>query len=119
MIHGEKRKPLKMGAVTTVDIATGEVVSERRNAGTLMPPRPDVCQECAVDHAHDEPHNQQSMYYQMGFHATHGRWPTWSDAMAHCTPEMQALWRRGLAAQFKKHALPVPDDLMDAKPPGR
>ena len=119
MIHGEKRKPLKIGTVQEIDIATGEVVSERRNAGTLMPPSPDVCQECAVDHPHDQPHNQQSVYYQMAFHATHGRWPTWSDAMAHSAPEVQALWRTGLIEQFKRHGQPMPDDLMDPKPAGR
>ena len=119
MIRGEKRKPLKIGVVQHVDMLTDEVVSERRNAATLMPCAPDVCQECGVDHPHDQPHNQQSLYYQMAFHATHGRWPTWSDAMAHCSLEVRAGWRGALIEQMRQHGLPVPEDLMDPKPAGR
>lgn len=59
----------------------------------LLPPKPDVCQCCAVDHPPDMPHNQQSLYWQYWFYGTNGRWPTWNDAMAHCTPEMQDKWR--------------------------
>lgn len=58
----------------------------------LLPPAPDVCQECAVDHKPDEPHNQQSLYYQMAFHMKHGRWPTWHDALAHCDERTRELW---------------------------
>jgi len=119
MIRGEKRKPLKIGTVRTVNMQTGEAVSERRNAMTLMPCAPDVCQECAVDHPHDAPHNQQSIYYQMSFHATHGRWPTWSDAMAHCAPDVQTRWRAALIEELRAHGQRVPDDLMDPKPVGR
>jgi hypothetical protein len=36
------------------------------------------------------------MYYQMAFQQQHGRWPTWADAMAHCTPEMQSAWIEAL-----------------------
>ncbi len=63
---------------------------------TLLPPHPDVCQECATDHHPSMPHNQQSLYYQMKFHMEHGRCPTWKDAMAHCSDEMKALWIQGL-----------------------
>jgi hypothetical protein len=113
MIRGQRKPPLKTGTVTTVDAETGKVVSEKRNAMTLLGPRPDVCQECAVDHAHDQPHNQQSLYYQMAFHATHGRFPTWTDAMAHCTPEVQAQWRPLLVEQMRKNGLSIPDDLTE------
>lgn len=34
---------------------------------SLLPPRPDVCQECAVDHAADQPHNAQSLFYLAGW----------------------------------------------------
>jgi hypothetical protein len=65
--------------------------------------------------AHDpaEPHNQQSLYYQMAFRQQHGRWPTWTDAMSHCTPEVQAIWREGLREQMREHGLPVPADLAE------
>jgi hypothetical protein len=39
------------------------------------------------------PHLVGFMY---DFYGKSGRWPTWSDAMAHCTPEMQAQWTTAL-----------------------
>lgn len=55
------------------------------------------CSQCAVLHEPDQPHNQQSLAYQYTFYAEHGRWPTWEDAMAHCTDEVYELWRAALA----------------------
>jgi hypothetical protein len=52
-------------------------------AMNLMPPPSGVCQECAVDHPPEAPHNRDSLYYQMQFHAKQGRQPTWADAIAH------------------------------------
>ena len=49
----------------------------------LMPPRPGVCQVCAVKHDPEQPHNRDSLYYQYRFYAEHKRWPTWADAMSH------------------------------------
>lgn len=63
----------------------------------LLPCAPGVCQECAVDHDPRLPHNQQSLYWQYRFYNANGRWPTWDDAMAHCTPQTQALWRQAMA----------------------
>ena len=60
----------------------------------LLPPKPGVCPICAVDHTPDMPHNAQSLYYQYRFYGIRGRWPTWADAVAHCTPKMQADWQR-------------------------
>lgn len=54
------------------------------------------CAECGVVHAPELPHNAQSLFYQYSFREQHGRWPTWKDALAHCTPEMQKFWRAGL-----------------------
>jgi hypothetical protein len=64
--------------------------------GFLLPPPPDACQVCAKDHPEDQPHNQQSLYYQMDFLNKNGRYPTWQDAMSHCAPEVQRLWRAEL-----------------------
>lgn len=64
--------------------------------GTLMPCAPDDCQECAVRHDPEMPHDRQSLYYQYKFRQQHGRWPAWEDAMAHCTPQMQAWWKKEL-----------------------
>jgi hypothetical protein len=119
MIHGEPKPMIKAGTLTTVDMETGEVVSQKRNAFSMLPPSPDVCQVCATDHAHDQPHNKESIYYQMQFHATHGRYPKWSDAMAHCAPEIRDQWCAGLIKFFSDRGMDVPEDLMDGKPTGR
>lgn len=62
---------------------------------------PGTCSECAVEHAPEQPHNQQSITYQYTFYDQHGRWPTWADAMAHCPEEVKDVWiselrRRGV-----------------------
>lgn len=57
---------------------------------TMLPAGPGKCPECAVEHEPEMTHDKRSMFYQMKFHQEHGRWPTWEDAMAHCTPEMKA-----------------------------
>lgn len=62
----------------------------------LMKPKSGVCQECAVNHDPTHPHNQQSLAYQYDFYGKHGRWPTWKDAMEHCSDEMKALWIKAL-----------------------
>ena len=64
--------------------------------GMSLPCAPDVCQECAVKHDPEMPHNQQSLYYQYKFYQKHGRWPTWEDALAHCSTEMQDAWKESL-----------------------
>jgi hypothetical protein len=62
----------------------------------LLPPKPDLCQECATRHSPDEPHNKNSLYYQMHFKMRSGRDATWEDAMAHCDEEIKQLWREEL-----------------------
>jgi len=62
----------------------------------LLPPKPDVCQQCAVDHEPEQPHNQRSLYYQYWFYSQHGRWPTWKDAMSHCEDSIKSFWIREL-----------------------
>jgi hypothetical protein len=111
--------PKKIGTMQTVDVATGKVVAEKKNAMMILPPAGDVCQVCATDHKWDEPHNQQSLYYQMRFHSEHGRYPTWTDAMAHCTPEVQAAWKRQLVDLMIEKGLDVPPDLWTGPAAGR
>lgn len=55
------------------------------------------CPECAVTHEKDQPHNQQSIFYQYSFREKHGRWPTWDDAMSHCSKKIQRKWKIELA----------------------
>jgi hypothetical protein len=54
------------------------------------------CPECLTEHKPDAPHNKQSLFYQYAFMEVHGRWPTWADAMAHCTPYIQGVWIKAL-----------------------
>lgn len=63
---------------------------------TMLPAAPGKCPECATAHPPEQPHNRQSLFYQYRYHQQHGRFPTWSDAMSHCTPETQAAWREAL-----------------------
>jgi hypothetical protein len=81
--------------VTTVNMETGEATTKPMN-WDLLPPAPGKCQMCAAEHEPHLPHNAQSLYYQYAFYGARGRWPTWADALAHCTPEMQALWKDAL-----------------------
>lgn len=63
----------------------------------LLPTRKGVCPECAVDHPKEAPHNRDSLFYNYYFFNKNGRWPTWKDAMEHCSDERKAEWRKALA----------------------
>jgi hypothetical protein len=65
----------------------------------LLPPHPGKCQACAVDHKHDQPHNAQSLYYQMKFKMEKGRYPNWIDAMEHCDETTKTAWKNLLIGQ--------------------
>lgn len=62
----------------------------------MLPPAGDTCPICAAMHGAADPHDAQSLYYQLRFHAVRGRWPTWADAIAHCDEELQDAWRTEL-----------------------
>ncbi len=63
----------------------------------ILPPKPGACPECAATHDPKFPHNRDSLYYQMKFRQKHGRFPTWNDAMAHCSELTKACYRVELA----------------------
>ncbi len=65
-----------------------------KNLGSfdLMPPAEGTCPECGVEHEPELPHNQQSLFYQYKFYNEHDRWPTWKDAMEHCSEEVKQFW---------------------------
>lgn len=92
-----KRLPVQR---ETVDMATGEVVERKTVHFDILPPPPTACQVCGRNPAHapDQPHDAQQLYYQYAFYAEHGRWPTWRDAVAHCSDEVRALWEQHLRA---------------------
>ena len=62
----------------------------------VLPPRPGVCRECAAKHDPTEPHDRNSLYYENRFRRRYKRFPTWADAMAHCSAATQASWRAKL-----------------------
>lgn len=68
----------------------------------LLPPAPGTCPECAVTHDPGDPHNKDSLFYQYHFYAEHGRWPTWTDALAHCDETTKMIWIRELTARGQK-----------------
>lgn len=59
---------------------------------------PGTCPVCAVNHPPEQPHNRDSLAYQYKFYDEHGRWPTWADAMEHCSDEVKAYWKEALEA---------------------
>ena len=65
----------------------------------LMPAAPGTCPECATAHDPEQPHNQQSLFYQVKFQMDNNHSPTWADAMSHCSDEIKADWRRELNAR--------------------
>ena len=47
-------------------------------------------------HDAQDPHDRDSLYYQNQFYKQHKRFPTWSDAMAHCSEITKAVFRQRL-----------------------
>jgi len=64
--------------------------------GTLLPAPKGTCPECAVKHEPEQPHNQQSLFWQYHFYHEHGTWPGWKEAMAHCSDEVKQVWTDAL-----------------------
>ena len=58
----------------------------------LSSPRSGLCQTCAARHDPQDPHDPDSLYYQVQFYQEHGQYPTWRDAMAHCFAEVKTAW---------------------------
>lgn len=59
----------------------------------------DRCQGCGTKHDAEMPHNRESLAYQYKFYDEHGRWPTWKDAMSHCTDGVRKVWTEALTAR--------------------
>ena len=73
---------------------------KKRHGMTLFGKMPDgACTECAVKHSPEQPHNRDSLAYQYKFYDEPGRWPTWTDAMAHCPEEVKKVWMQALREQ--------------------
>lgn len=86
---------------------------------------PGTCPECAVDHKPEEMHDRRSLPYQYQFLNKTGRWPTWDDALAHCSPEYKkvaeeflrekGLWVTSVKPGPKNKAEQTAEILMDVK----
>lgn len=70
--------------------------------GTMLPPAKDKCQQCAVKHDEQQAHDANSLYYQFWFKKQHDRFPTWNDAIDHCSPEVKEFWKKQLKAHGVK-----------------
>lgn len=70
---------------------------KEKHGFTLLGKTPEgTCPVCVTAHDPKMPHNQQSLAYQYKFYDENGRWPTWKDAMEHCSEEMKEMWREAL-----------------------
>lgn len=98
----------------TVDMHTGEVISQRAVPFKILPPPKDACQVCAVKHDPLLPHDCASLYYQYAFYGALGRWPTWADACAHCEPDITERWRSAMAEAGHKWTRP-PDGFLPVR----
>ena len=63
----------------------------------IKAPGPGACKKCATIHKADQPHDRDSLYYQNWFRRRYKRFPTWADAMAHCSEETKAAFTTTLA----------------------
>lgn len=107
-----RNNPLcQVGTLEVVDVETGESVPAEGGGLRMLPGPPGTCEYCHVKHDHDQPHDNQSLSYQIKFQAIHGRPPTWSDAMSHCTPEVREQWRERLVFLMHSHGMEIPEDL--------
>jgi hypothetical protein len=73
----------------------------------LLPPATGKCQVCAGDHLPEEPHDAQSLYWASKAQAEGKPSPTWSDAIAHCSPGVQQLWADHVWAYVRIKAMTV------------
>ena len=68
----------------------------------ILPPVQGTCPMCAVPHDPGQPHDRYSLYYQVKFGQKFGRFPTWMDAMGHCDPLVQEMWKKKLRARGER-----------------
>lgn len=69
-----------------------------------------TCPLCADRHTEKEPHNRNSLYYQMRFFQDHHRLPTWGDTIADCSPFRKAYWKMEMKNKGVKISEIVTDD---------
>lgn len=67
-----------------------------RSAWMLQPPPEGHCPVCATQHAPEEPHNPDSLFWQTARWREHKEPPTWTDALAHVKEPARSFWVREL-----------------------
>lgn len=72
------------------------MIKAEKSEWMMLPPQPYMCQECAYKHDPEAPHNAETLYYKVQFHNNYSRWPTWLDAMEHCTDDVKRQWIEAL-----------------------
>ena len=63
----------------------------------VVPPVPGSCPICDTKHDPKEPHDRDSLYYQNWFRKRYKRFPTWEDAMNHCSDSVKTNFIKKLA----------------------
>lgn len=76
----------------------------------IAAPVPGTCPVCATKHERQEPHDLNSLYYRNQFYRRHRRFPTWADALRHCSELTRAVWteklkRAGIEVVFPENEL--------------
>ena len=71
-------------------------LNERHGMNIIGATPEGTCPLCASKHEEYLPHNQESITYQYKFYDQHGRWPTWEDAMEHCSDQIKSVWTEEL-----------------------
>lgn len=63
----------------------------------LLFPLPEgICPQCGIFHEYHEPHQVNTVHYQVWFKRKHGRYPTAQDAVAHCSARTKLDWLKYL-----------------------
>lgn len=106
-------KLFSLGPAISVNMETGEETVVEGSGLRMLPGPPGTCEWCHVEHEQHMPHNRDSMAYRIKFGHLNGRDPTWTDAMAHCSPEIKKATRESLIEVMNEHGLEIPEDLRE------
>lgn len=69
-------------------------------------PKDGACRICGEIHGRGEAHNRDSLLYQHKFRMNHGRYPTWEDAMEHCSLTV----KKRFCERLKRNGIEVDTD---------
>lgn len=84
----------------------------REGQVSILPPMEGACWVCGDIHNSRDPHNAGSLLYQHRFRKRNGRYPTWEDAMSHCSRKVKEKWAARLREKGIKVKLESEGDLV-------